>query len=404
MSEPDEQLSVPSNPQDAVRFVEVLADEQDYWLSLTDAARITRTSEAMARRWVSSGRLPVKKEPVGINQRTRLVRASDVARLRPIVDPTAAITDEIHKLDLLSIPRQQKQMQQEHQVLQAAVQTLQTESHTTHIALAQATTQLQQLAHHVELQFEDLQRMFRQALEDQQRQSEAVARQVAGQSLEIERLSKESREQQVRHQQDLELLQANLQAMQAQVQQQFAQRDQDQQEQRLDQERTIAALLQKQREQVVLVLTGVQDTLTQQAQKHEQFQQALAMFQQRLQTMQEAWRSSVAQQIGEVKAGLEQCLAELLHEQTQSSKHIQEMTLRLQRVERQSEETSTAWTTDHGHLKTQQLVIEQLTEQLQEEREARKILSEQVAIQQEQFQKLARELADLMEREQRAGS
>lgn len=41
-------------------------------MSLTDAARVTRTSEAMARRWVSSGRLPVKREPAGINQRTRL--------------------------------------------------------------------------------------------------------------------------------------------------------------------------------------------------------------------------------------------------------------------------------------------------------------------------------------------
>src|SRR5262249_51802828 len=147
----------------------------------------------------------------------------------------------------------------------------------------------------------DLQMMFRQALEDQQRKSEAVARQVAGQSLEIEHLSKESREQQAQQQQNLELLQASLQAMQAQVQRQFAQRDQDLQEQRLDLERTFAALLQKLREQVMLVLTEVQDTLTQQAQKHEQFQLALATFQQRLETTQEAWRSSVAQQIGEVK-------------------------------------------------------------------------------------------------------
>lgn len=103
------------NTPGLLRFVEELADENDYWMSLTDAARITRTSEAMARRWVSRGRLPIRKEPVGINQRTRLVRASDVARIRPIVDPTAAITDDIHKLDLLSIPRQQEQIMHDHQ-------------------------------------------------------------------------------------------------------------------------------------------------------------------------------------------------------------------------------------------------------------------------------------------------
>jgi hypothetical protein len=101
-----------------LHYVEELADKHDYWMSLTDAARVTRTSEAMARRWVSSGRLPVKKEPVGINQRTKLVRASDVARIRPIIDPSAAITDEVRKLDLASIPRQQAQIIQDHQQLQ----------------------------------------------------------------------------------------------------------------------------------------------------------------------------------------------------------------------------------------------------------------------------------------------
>ncbi len=40
------------------------------------------TSEAMARRWVTSGRFKVKKEAVGIPPRTRLVRLSDVAAIR----------------------------------------------------------------------------------------------------------------------------------------------------------------------------------------------------------------------------------------------------------------------------------------------------------------------------------
>ncbi len=71
----------------------------------------------MARRWVTSGRLPMKKEAVGIPPRTRLVRLSDVAAIRPIVDPTAAITGEVRKLDLPSIPRQQLQIMEDHQRL-----------------------------------------------------------------------------------------------------------------------------------------------------------------------------------------------------------------------------------------------------------------------------------------------
>lgn len=69
----------------------------------------------------------------------------------------------------------------------------------------------------------------------------AVARLVAGQSLDIERLSKESREQKARHQQDLEQLQASLQAMHVQVERQFVKRDQAQQEHRQDLECTKTA-------------------------------------------------------------------------------------------------------------------------------------------------------------------
>ncbi len=112
-----------------MQYVEELASAEAYpdgdaWISLTDAARVTRTSEAMARRWVTSGRLPVKKEAVGIPPRTRLVRLSDVAAIRPIVDPTAAITGEVRKLDLPSIPRQQMQIMEDHQRLLAQTTAL----------------------------------------------------------------------------------------------------------------------------------------------------------------------------------------------------------------------------------------------------------------------------------------
>lgn len=114
---------------DRVQYVEELVGPEEYpegdsWISLTDSARITRTSEAMARRWVTSGRLPVKKEAVGIPPRTRLVRISDVAKIRPIVDPTAAITGDVRKLDLPSIPRQQQQIMQDYQRILGETATL----------------------------------------------------------------------------------------------------------------------------------------------------------------------------------------------------------------------------------------------------------------------------------------
>ncbi|MBA2397019.1 MAG: hypothetical protein H0V70_30225 [Ktedonobacteraceae bacterium] len=116
--------------KDLIKYVEELAGPEEYpegdaWISLTDAARVTRTSEAMARRWVTSGRLRVKEEPVGVPPRTRLVRLSDVAKIRPIVDPTAAITGEVRKLDLASIPRQQLQIMEDHQRLLLTIGALQ---------------------------------------------------------------------------------------------------------------------------------------------------------------------------------------------------------------------------------------------------------------------------------------
>src|SRR6266567_9132899 len=140
---------------DLVQYVEELAGPEEYpegdaWMSLTDAARITRTSEAMARRWVTSGRLKVKKEPVGVPPRTRLVRLSDVAKIRPIVDPTAAITGDVRKLDLPSIPRQQLQIIQDHERLtrqiERALEASKQHEASTHTALEQVTERIRELS------------------------------------------------------------------------------------------------------------------------------------------------------------------------------------------------------------------------------------------------------------------
>src|SRR5215469_8917614 len=91
-------------------WVEELAGPEDYWLTLTDAARVTRRQEVTIRRWVAAGSLPVRNRALGINKRTRQVRASDLARLSPIVDASATISGAAARIDLLSIPEQQAQV------------------------------------------------------------------------------------------------------------------------------------------------------------------------------------------------------------------------------------------------------------------------------------------------------
>jgi hypothetical protein len=106
-------------------YVSELAGPDDYWLSITSAARVTRRQDITVRRWIKSGMLPVRGEPetgdqpgtphpVGLNKRTRFVRASDVAKLTPIVDPSAVVIGEEGRLDLASIPAQQQQILNEY--------------------------------------------------------------------------------------------------------------------------------------------------------------------------------------------------------------------------------------------------------------------------------------------------
>lgn len=91
-------------------YVTELAGPDDRWLSVTDAARITRRQEKSIRDWIESGRLPVHPERVGLNKRTRQVRLSDLATLTPVVDPDAGISTDVGLLDLPSIPKTQQRL------------------------------------------------------------------------------------------------------------------------------------------------------------------------------------------------------------------------------------------------------------------------------------------------------
>src|SRR5437588_9103066 len=111
-------------PESQERYADELAGPDDYWLTITDAARATRRQDISIRRWISKGLLPVRRQTVGLNQRTRQVRASDLAKLTPIIDPTAGVTSERGKVDLASIPVEQAAIRASHQELLGQVADL----------------------------------------------------------------------------------------------------------------------------------------------------------------------------------------------------------------------------------------------------------------------------------------
>ena len=137
--------------------IDALAGPEDYWLSITDAARATRRQDITIRRWIATGQLPVRQHAVGLNQRTRQVRASDLAKLTPIIDPTAVITGEEGRLNLMSIPVEQAQLRAGQQQLQLQIATLR-----EHVE-QQGQTFRQALAEH-RLAFQHHQEQLREAL------------------------------------------------------------------------------------------------------------------------------------------------------------------------------------------------------------------------------------------------
>jgi chromosome segregation ATPase len=140
--EPDEQDQVPG-PRGPV-WVEELVGPEDYWLTLTDAARVTRRQEVTIRRWVAAGSLPIRNRPLGINKRTRHVRASDLARLSPIVDAAATISGAAAQIDLLSIPQQQAQILARQREIDQHVQSLTAQVESVESAAGGQQTRLDQ--------------------------------------------------------------------------------------------------------------------------------------------------------------------------------------------------------------------------------------------------------------------
>lgn len=330
---------------DLVQYVEELAGPEEYpegdtWISLTDAARITRTSEAMTRRWVTSGRLKVKKEPVGVPPRTRLVRLSDVAKIRPIVDPTAAITGEVRKLDLPSIPRQQLQIMEDHQRLTKLMQEV-LEASKQHVA--ETHTALEQLTARGEQQAEELQH----ALDQEQQQREALAQQVRDQAHQIEQSNDQLSEQGRQHQHDVEQLRTHLLGQLTEAQQAL--------------ERQLSEQGQEHRDRVDVVRRD----LTQQ-------QEALATLRRDMTTL-------VEQQVREVLTALEQLARDQAHDVATLTERVETIEQRLEQVATKAEAMQITALGYQQRADVQDQAIAELRAQLQEEAQARQLLTTQVA-------------------------
>jgi hypothetical protein len=363
-----------NNEAERMRYVEELAGPEDAWVSITDAARITRSSEAMARRWVTSGRLPVKRLPVGLNQQTRLVRLSDLATIRPIIDPAAAISDEIRRVDLPSIPRQQAQLMQDHQRLLLQVQEGQrvaSELRTSLLELAAKQQQeVAQLGQHLSLQQDE----WRRADQRLQQQQETLAEQIREQA---HHLAAQERQ----HQQDLEqlrtVLMSHLQEVRAEAAHTFDHLEQSLRDQNNQMRYDLTTLLQQQEERIQHQFQETED-------RHEQAHKQIRA----------EWQEGLAAHRQALIALVEQHMLDYRRDLTAWTSHLEEIEQRLEQVVTRTEAVCTTLQGYQKQADTQEQVLATLTEFLQEERAARKTLAEQMATQQEQVQVLHREIAD----------
>ncbi len=198
--------------------VDALAGPEDYWLTITDAARATRRQDITIRRWIATGQLPVRRHAVGLNQRTRQVRASDLAKLTPIIDPTAVITGEEGRLNLMSIPVEQAQLKAGQQQLQQHIATLR-----EHVE-QQGQIFRQALAEH-RLTFQQHQEQLREALAAQFSQ---VHEALLGTRTALETMRTEQQQRLAQYGQELERLRQRL-AMQSTTSQEASKRSADEQ-------------------------------------------------------------------------------------------------------------------------------------------------------------------------------
>lgn len=346
-----------------IRYIEELADEADAWVSITDAARMTRTSEAMTRRWVTSGRLPVKRQAVGINQHTRLVRLSDIASIRPIIDPTAAISDELHKLDLPSIPRQQAQLMHDHkhllqQVLagQQTFEELLVQVRNQKIALEQSQ---QDLLEHEEKVHHEME-LLHTTIREQMKTTQTTMLQVIQER--VDALTEQNHG-----------WQAHMEHM----------------------HHDLMTLYDRQNEQVQKAIGETAETVRRQC---EEIQQTFTEQQKTFAGQQEAVTQLVETQIETIKDSLRQHVRNWEQDHTMHTERVESIEQQLEQVVARGRDTYSIVLEYQKRVITCERQLKTLTKTSQEEIKERKRLSEHFFAQQKQIQLLRREL-DILRRQ-----
>ncbi len=307
----------------------------------------------MTRRWVTSGRLKVKKEPVGVPPRTRLVRLSDVAKIRPIVDPTAAITGEVRKLDLPSIPRQQLQIMRDHERLtgqiELALEASKQHEAATHAALEQVTARLHELSEDLSRRLSTHRDELQRALDQAEQQHEALADVVRDQAHQLEQGRDELADQARQHQQALEQLRAELV-----VQLHTAQ----------------AALQQAQQE--------LERRLIEQANRVDQVRYDLKEQQEALVVLRQDMTTLVEQQMREVWAALERVKQDQAQDGAQRNARLEQVEQRIEQVATQLEAMQSTVLGYQQHADAQESRLQEVWKLLQGEIAARQALEQQV--------------------------
>ncbi len=388
---PEQHPSQPGQGADThVRYIDDLAGSDDAWITITDAARITRTSEAMARRWVTSGRLPVKRQAVGMNQQTRLVRLSDVAAIRPIIDPTAAVSDGVHKLDLPSIPRQQAHILQEHERLTQQVRQGQHAVDEVRRDLREAALQQQQAIEELHQQFSTQQDEWQRRLTLQQQQHDTLRSQLHDQAQALEQINNDMTEQGRQLQQEGALLRTmvmdQVQTAQHEAEQRLSELDVAQHQQREHLREHFSALVKQHYERTQNVLNVMGDTLTRLDQERDQLQHTISAQQQAFAQLQGDLTTFIEQQGSEIKQAFEQHMSQQIQERADLSDRLEKM--------EQWQEQLTAQEYQQ-RLTAQDEQIQFLRRMLQEERAGCKTFSEELTAQQDQVDVLRRGLDGL---------
>lgn len=199
-------------------YVQELADENDAWITPVDAARITGVSESMAHRWVTSGRLPIKGDPVtlqpdlvGNPPRTRQVRLSDVAKIHPLLYPEQSIRPAIRTLDLQSIPLEIARITRENEHLTTVHQQMMGQLSGLKTAVEEGDALLHeeivQQAGRMQHDFSTLRSDTRRMVSEVEERFEVDQQQFR---LDVERLQSESQEMERRYESGMETLRTEL--------------------------------------------------------------------------------------------------------------------------------------------------------------------------------------------------